>query len=603
MPLSHHRTSTQTFAFARAAQAFCAAFSFSLAALLAATMPAQAQNTQRKWLETTSNVGAGKRIALVIGNTHYKGVGELRNPENDARAMAKSLQDLGFEVLLCLDQTNRQMADDIEEFGLKIEGADVALFYYSGHGAQVADQNYLLPVSFQGHSENSVKYDCLNVERVLDKLSEAKSRANIVILDACRDNPFAEAKPTSRGLAAVSAPDRTFVAYATAPGQTAADNPDGANGLFTQELLRQMEAPGVEVEDVFKNTRTAVVEASRGKQVPFETSSLQGVVMFRPGSGGGNVANGGGFHRPPISAQGRILLATYKHANDVWAAVFSPDNHYIVTGSKDTSAKVWDADSGQEITTFNGHSDTVTCAAFSPDGKYVVTGSIDHTAKMWDPMTGQEVRTLQGHSDGVLAVAYSPDGKYIVTASRDKTARVWDASTGKTVFTLTGHGGWVFDAAFSPDFNYIATASDDNTVKIWEAKTGSEVRTLKGHKSAVVSATFSPDSQFLVTGSKDKSAKIWEVSTWKNVRTLNGHDASVTAVSFSPNGRYILTGSEDKTVKIWNFVAGTQVRTLTGHTDIITAAAYAPNGRYIVTGSKDDTAKTWDATTGETAAN
>jgi formylglycine-generating enzyme required for sulfatase activity len=224
----------------------------------------------------------------VVGNTHYTGVNALKNPENDARAMAHTLQALGFDVLMCLDRTNKQMDEDIDAFGAKAASASVALFYFSGHGAQLAGENYLIPIGFDGHSESAIKYDAVNMGRVLDMLRDAKAHVNVVILDACRDNPFTEgSRSLSRGLASVTAPGGTLICYATAPGKTAADNAQGANGLYTQALLTQMKVPGQRIEDVFINVRKAVRQASGGKQVPWEESSLEDAFYFIAPSGNG----------------------------------------------------------------------------------------------------------------------------------------------------------------------------------------------------------------------------------------------------------------------------------------------------------------------------
>jgi WD40 repeat protein len=281
------------------------------------------------------------------------------------------------------------------------------------------------------------------------------------------------------------------------------------------------------------------------------------------------------------------------------SAAFSPDGKFIVTGSEDRTARIWDASTGQPLRTLEGHESDITSAAFSPDGRFIVTGSGDNTARIWDATTGEPLRTLQGHEEAVLYAAFSPDGKFIVTGSVDSTAWIWDATTGQTLHTLQGHERLVTSAAFSPDGKWIVTGSHDNTARIWDASTGQPLRTLQGHESGVTSAAFSPDGKFIVTGSYDRTALIWHAATGQPLRTLQGHEKMVASTAFSPDGRFIVTGSGDNTARIWDATTGQPLRTLQGHEQPVASTAFSPDGKFIVTGSWDRTARIWDATTGQ----
>ncbi len=220
-----------------------------------------------------------RRTALVIGNAGYAS-GPLRNPINDARAMAKALGDLSFEVTLKENLDQKQMKREIQAFGEKLQKGGVGLFYYAGHGIQVNGHNYLLPVGAAIEHEKQVEYEAVDMGAVLSEMDYAHNRLNIVIMDACRDNPFARSfRSISQGLASVDAPTGTLVAYATAPGSVANDG-QGDNGVYTGELIRAMVQPGLKIEDVFKQVRSAVREATGGRQVPWESSSLEGDFYF-----------------------------------------------------------------------------------------------------------------------------------------------------------------------------------------------------------------------------------------------------------------------------------------------------------------------------------
>jgi len=239
--------------------------------------------TDGRSLKVVSNVSVDnrQRIALVIGNSGYVS-SPLKNPANDARTMAAVLRRLGFEVYERIDSSYADLNLAIDQFGNRLKPGGIGLFFYAGHGMQVQGSNYLIPVDARINAENEVRYKAIDAGLVLAKMEQARGDINIVILDACRDNPFKRSfRSSSRGLAGMDAPNGTLIAYATAPGRTAADG-TGNNGLFTSELLRVIQMPGLRVEDVFKLVRKSVREKSGNSQVPWESSSLEGNFYFSP---------------------------------------------------------------------------------------------------------------------------------------------------------------------------------------------------------------------------------------------------------------------------------------------------------------------------------
>jgi len=218
---------------------------------------------------------AEPRVALVIGNAAYPG-DPLRNPVNDAREMARTLRGLGFTVLLHENVGKRAMEDAMLEFGRRIAEGGVGLFFYAGHGMQVRGRNYLVPVDARIQEEAATRVAAVDVDLLLEQLSAARNRVNIVILDACRNNPFEQKlRGGSQGLAAVDAARGTLVAYATSPGSVAIDG-QGQHGLYTEELLKALRQPGLKIEEVFKRVRIQVTQRSKGSQTPWESSSLTG---------------------------------------------------------------------------------------------------------------------------------------------------------------------------------------------------------------------------------------------------------------------------------------------------------------------------------------
>ena len=225
-----------------------------------------------------------KRLALIIGNADYPGSNKLSNPVNDATDMAAALKKLGFEVIQFTNLNNRGMREAINTFGEKLRDYQVGLFYYAGHGVQSKGRNFLVPLDAKPESDNEIEYDCLLADRILTKMEDARTRTNIVVLDACRDTPF-ERKWNrgggDNGLATMDAPIGSVIAYATSPGKTAADG-NGRNGLYTAALLKALQIPNQTIIQLFQQVRSEVIRQSNKKQVPWESTSLTGDFYFQP---------------------------------------------------------------------------------------------------------------------------------------------------------------------------------------------------------------------------------------------------------------------------------------------------------------------------------
>lgn len=223
-----------------------------------------------------------KRVALIIGNSEYQNSSVLKNPINDANTMSQTLGDMGFEVHKILDATYGTMLNGLKKFSKSINNADVVLFYFAGHGIQVGDRNYLLPtdVHFQ-NGKSDVHLESISLEVVLRLMEYTNKKSlNMVILDACRNNPFKTwERGGNDGLAEVKAPSGTLIAFSTSPGSVALDG-EGNNGLYTSVLIDQLKV-SQRIEDVFINTRVLVEEQSDGRQSPWELARLRGKFFLR----------------------------------------------------------------------------------------------------------------------------------------------------------------------------------------------------------------------------------------------------------------------------------------------------------------------------------
>lgn len=239
-------------------------------------------------LKQSGNSANQKRIALVVGNSSYTGVSPLRNPVNDANAITKALQGVGFEVVLGTDRTKVQLDAAVAEFSNKARGADVALYYYSGHAMQVEGRNWMLPIDAQPESPSDMAIMANPMDTVFKQMSE-KAKVSIMMLDACRNNPFAtqmasntRSAPLTRGLSRPRVNGEVYLAFATAPGEVALDG-DGDYSPFSEAVLRHIQKPGIELDEMMRLVRRDVkanTSSEKIQQIPWSNSSLTEQFFF-----------------------------------------------------------------------------------------------------------------------------------------------------------------------------------------------------------------------------------------------------------------------------------------------------------------------------------
>jgi WD40 repeat protein len=321
-------------------------------------------------------------------------------------------------------------------------------------------------------------------------------------------------------------------------------------------------------------------------------------------------------------AGGRHLFDLRGHAGDVTAVCFSPDGQRLATGSRDQTARIWDARTGQQLLSLQGGTNWVEGVCFSPDGQRIAA-VVDDTVRVWDVSMstegrqagGQEILALRGHSRGFTSVCFSPDGQRLATGGDDQTAKVWDARPDREVLAVTGHGGPVGSVCFGPPAEgssgqpgpRLATASGDRTARVWDTRTGQQLLALGGHTDQVNSVCFSPDGRRLATGSTDTTAKVWDADMTreipgrlgKDIFTLRGHAAPVTGVCFSPDGTRLASSSFDQTARLWDLRTGRELLALEGHTGTVYGVCFSPDGGRLATASHDQTAKVWDGRTAQ----
>jgi uncharacterized caspase-like protein len=268
---------------------------------------------------------AEKRVALVVGNSNYAQVGTLANPANDANDIASALKAAGFEVILGIDVDKREFDTKVRNFADILEDADAAIFFYAGHGLQVAGRNFLLPVDARVQTERDLDFDAVNLDFVLKQMELGRAdKTNIVFLDACRDNPFTRNLARSmgtrsasigKGLAQVDTGVGTFIAYSTQPGNVALDG-TGRNSPFTAALAKRVREPDRNLTSVMIEVRKDVLAATGGKQVPWDHSALTGEFYFQPSTGERSATRGVGEDPEALQQRMRSLEDEVKKKSD-----------------------------------------------------------------------------------------------------------------------------------------------------------------------------------------------------------------------------------------------------------------------------------------------
>ncbi len=486
---------------------------------------------------------AQDRHALVIGIDTYAHVPSLQKARNDARDVVTALDAADFRTELVIDPDENTLLAALTRFAGQLDPGDEAVFYFAGHGVEIDGRNYLLPADVPDvppGQELIVTRRALPVDEVIDAFQRRGARLSLLILDACRDNPFEQVAGRSvgrtRGLGQSEPPEGTFIMYSAGAGQSALDalsrdDPE-RNSVFTRALLPRMSEPGLDLRVMVQQLRSEVRQLARTvghNQFPAVYDQLDVELQFIPAAVTPEPAPEPGPAADPCAAAATVWASV--EAADSIAALESFQQLYgktcpvfaalaedrlaalravVEAEPQETEAVKAGADWTRATSVaLRGHTFLVMTAAFSPDGQRIVTASRDHTARIWDAETGREIATLSGHDLPVNTAVFSPEGSLVVTTSQDRSARLWDAATGRELTKLSGHRFIVRGAAFAPDGKQIVTWSTDRTTRVWDAATGRAITTLSGHTGAVYGAAFSPDGGRIVTASRDQTARIW----------------------------------------------------------------------------------------------
>ncbi len=314
---------------------------------------------------------------------------------------------------------------------------------------------------------------------------------------------------------------------------------------------------------------------------------------------------------------GELLSSLEGQDGLIYCAAFSPDGTRVISGSGAVSLKrsstnelrVWDISTGKTIRELEGHTDSITSAQFTPDGVQIVSGSRDATIRLWNANTGEQSLVLAGHQFPINSIAVSPDGTMIISGGGDfvrgdateNELKLWDLGSGRFIRDFFGHAGPVLSVVFNHDGTRIISASRDKTVRVWDTQTAQIVRTLQGSADAIHSVAISPDGNQIVAGScLGGTLRVWDLNSHPEPPTFRSHTSSIESVAFSPDGNRTLSGSQDGTIEIRNTKSGELIKTLKAPSGVW-CVAYSPDGRRVVGGGggdDDSSLSVWNAVSG-----
>ena len=530
---------------------------------------------------------AQDRIALVVGNDRYPNLGEnqqLAKAVNDARAVGDALEKLGFSVLRGENLDRQGMVDRLFAFTQKIKPGDMAVLFFAGHGVAISGANYLLPSDARPAlpgEEARVRNMAISEADILADIQERKARVAVLVLDACRDNPFRlpgalRSVGTDRGLLRAREAEGVFAIYSAGFGQSALDrlgpNDPSQNSVFTRLLVPALARTDAHLADIVIDLREEVARlaATIGhQQFPAYYDQTRGGRVYLMARGTAAPPAPLLPTRDPLAEMrtrwaGWSLSPQIGHVLPVNALAVTPDGRQIVSASIDMTIKIWEAETGWLINTIDAPA-PLTALAVSPDGANVLAAGVDRSLHLFDLHTGRPLGKLTGHASPALAVAFSQDGRFIVSGDGSGEIRMWDRARGEFIRKFEAYGGPVFSLAVMPDGWRVVSAGGDSAVKVWDSSNGKLVKTLEGHAGAVIALALSPDGRRVVSASLDKTVKVWDGGTLQFIRTLGTHAGSAVSVAFSRNGRTIVSGGLDGSIKVWDAVTMQPARTLGAH--------------------------------------
>lgn len=560
---------------------------------------------------------AQKRLALVMGNNAYENVAKLKKATNDAKGIGETLTNLGFEVTVATDSSRREMNRTLQTFNNSIDEGDIVLFFFAGHGVEIDGENYLLPIDVPDATSDQlefIKAETIRLNTILQDLRAKKARLNLVILDACRNNPFSGAAGRSlggrKGLARISAPQGTFVMYSADVGEAAldrlGDDDANPNSIFTRTLIPLMKTPGLDLVDTAREARRRVRKLALSvshNQTPAYYDAVLGDFYFTSLDAPNqslNSANGGNLNPPPTTepttpninlALGNDREVTSSGEINVPAlqAGFNLPSLVVTAGEKDL-IKVWDADNFKLIAELNGEKKVFSTLKLIDKGRSLLVAGEDGSVVSYSlPLFKKTNAFYPGFKVSVLAQAI--DGTIMVGGS-DGLLAAYDKTTLKEIWRRQAHDGIV--SPILPVGNQVVTASEDGAVVTTNVQSGQEtgrVQTFAGGK--ITDIAFINKTTIVAVHEKGKIAYI-NLATGR-ISVFQGHDGWISSVDVTPDGTAIVTAGVNGNLKYWTLGSTSPFYSIAAHSDVASAAKFltAGSGGKLVSAGFDGALRFW----------
>jgi WD40 repeat protein len=598
---------------------------------------------------------ADQRMALVMGNSAYQRAPRLSNATNDAGLLAETFKKAGFTVVEARNDLSAQdMRRALRDFGAKARSADIAVIYYAGHGIEIDGNNYLVPIDAQLENDTDVYDETVGLDRVLVAIEPAK-RLRLVILDACRDNPFAKtmkrtlaSRAVARGLAKVEPTSpNTLVAFAAKAGLTALDG-DGKNSPFATALAHHLATPGLDLRKAFGYVRDEVLEATTNRQEPFIYGSLGGddvmlapaappppppPAVASPDAGASRdyefaervgtveawdfyiAAHPTGFYTDLAKAQRNKLAAGTARPAVAAAEVANVEKKPQAAPPPSPPEPTRPVAAPKLAAAPASVAPFALASPVAPETKSIAavpaSSCSARTARRGNDAVGGPFipvsisPNVEGAS--VRAIAISANAREIATAGDDGVIRLWDAASFRLTRVLRGHSGAIYALDYWTDGTQLASAGWDGKVKVWDLRNDGQSLTFDaGAKQFTVAFAPEPTLKYLASAGEDGVVRIWNLQTRELAKSKLDHQsadparAAVRSLSYAPSGsgEFVSAGFDGR-IRFYHLSGAVDARDAYGRKAL--HVAYSPDGTRLVTAGSDPelgAAKVWDVRSG-----
>lgn len=558
---------------------------------------------------------AKKRLALIIGNDAYENVTPLQKAANDADTIGQTLAELGFKVTVAKNLARRDMNKSLQAFHSSVQEGDIALFFYAGHGVEIDGENYLLPTDVPNATNDQLEFireESIRLNRILADLKAKKAGLNLVILDACRNNPFAGAAGRSldgrRGLARISAPQGTFVMYSADVGEAALDRlndeDSNPNSVFTRTLVPLMKKPGLDLVDTARETRRRVRNLAltvSHNQTPAYYDAVLGDFYFTTASLTPDQAT----TPPKDDLQDQLQVVDPKPKPPELKppkklTTPGPDDSIklpamVVTAGEKDLIRLWDAEKFKLMAELSGEKKLFSSVKFINNGRGLLVGGKDGSVVSYSLPSFKKTNAIYPDFE-VSVFAQADDGTILIGGANGLLA-AYDGNTLIERWRRQAHDGIV--SPVLPRGNRVVSASEDGAVVVTDIKTGEEVsRTATFSGGKITDVVFI--NADIVAASHEKGVLAYiNLVSGKVLNYFKAHDGWISSVDLSPTGSEIVTAGVKGSLRYWPIGTSSSLGSINAHSDVASGAKFMKSGQEqtLASVSFDGKLKFWESGT------